>query len=297
MPGYFGGVSPVRQNQRAKLIGVAAVVAALVLLVLGLVLFVKASPGGSAPVASAPVQDTSIEMVEVLVPLQTVEAGAALEPSMFRKEARPRIGISKQIVRDFEEIKGFYARSLIAADQPLHSDYITQIRPTNAITAKIPEGYRAVTINVDARTSVEGWVKPGAKVDVSWAYRVSGKEAVAVIVKNAQVLSTERSTDTDQAARQGAPVPNTVTLLVSSKDAQKIQLAQTSGTLTLSLRGDGDSGRDEVLGAITIEDLTGTREQPGQSQPPAGGTVRIRNADGKFEEYVLRNGKLEPLAK
>jgi pilus assembly protein CpaB len=222
----------------------------------------------------------------VLVPVREIEAGLALEPTMFRREPRPQVGVSPRVVRDFEEIQGLFARSLIVPGQPLHRDYITTVKPTNAITANIPEGHRAVTISVDARSSVEGWVRPGARVDVIWASSIRGRPGVTVIVQNALVLSAERNPDPK--VQPGAPVPNTVTLLVTADDAARINLAQTTGSLTLQLRGDNDPGKGRAGGSITVEDLYGGNSSTGPTHN-CEGTVVLSGV-----KYCVRpGGKLE----
>lgn len=256
MARQFGGMHPGGQADKAKvfiLLGVIAVV--VFLLVAFLSLYSGASATSAKPVVIETEKEAPVRMVDVLVPVREIEAGKPLEASMFRRESRPQVGVSPRVVRDFEEIQGLYARSLIIPGQPLHRDLITTVRPTNAITANIPEGHRAVTISVDARSAVEGWVRPGARVDVAWASSIRGRPGVTIIVQNALVLSAERNPDPKVQA--GAPVPSTVTLLVTADDAAKINLASTTGSLTLQLRGDNDPGRGRQGGSITIDDLYG----------------------------------------
>ena len=181
----FGGANPHQQFDRAKVVLAAGGVLVVLFLFLAYVLLSSSpQPPANAVVASANVNEneSDIKMLEVLVPVQEIDSGTALEAHMFRKEARPSVGVSNRVVRDFEEIKGHYARSLIVPNQPLHRDYITSVRPTNVITASIPDGYRAVTIRVDARTSVEGFVRPGARVDVVWTSSIRGKHDLTSIL-------------------------------------------------------------------------------------------------------------------
>jgi pilus assembly protein CpaB len=312
MSRQFGGGGPGRQVQRTKVLGFALAGMALFVCVF-VVLLIFTSPQSKANQSNAQnAPNANLEFAEVLVPVQQIEPGTALEPTMFKKEKRPKLGLPQRVVKDFEEVKGQYSRSIIVADLPLSQEYLTQVKPANTITARIPEGYRAVTINVDIRTSVEGWARPGARVDVIWASRIRNKEAVTVIVQNAVILSAERQTESSnqQAQQSGilpgrqpqaqAAVPNTVTLLVSAKDAQKIQLASTTGSLSLSLRGDTDAGQGQASGSITIDQLisdNAPQEQQPNGKEPIEGTVRIKGPSGNYEEWVLKGGRLEPKGK
>ncbi|MCB0352422.1 MAG: Flp pilus assembly protein CpaB [Bdellovibrionales bacterium] len=287
----FGGIHPARSGDKTRALLAGGLVFFIAFSVLGyLVLSPSDKKPEEKPKAVVVENEAQVKMVEVLVPVQEVQPGTALESRLFRKESRPQVGVSNRVVRDYEEIRGHYARSLIVPGQPLHRDYITSVRPTNVITANIPEGFRAVTIRVDARTSVEGFVRPGAKVDVVWASRIRGKPAITTIVHNAKVLSAERQTQQANAGQPaGAPIPSTVSLLVSAEDAQKIQLASTTGSLSLSLRGDTDSGKIGPQKPITLDDLSGTTTNNSRPMENVEGTVTIGG-----EKWLLVNGKLVP---
>lgn len=291
MSRQFGGFTPGRQNDRAKVLVLFGVFAVLLFSAIAF-LFLYKTPAKEVTKVVTVEKQAEIKMVDVLVPVEKIDAGTPLEPAMFRREARPAIGVTSRVIKDFEEIKGNYSRSLIVSGQPLYRDFITNVRPTNALTANIPEGYRAVTIRVDARSSVEGWARPGARVDVVWASRINGQPGVTVIVQNAKVLSAEREIDT--ASKPGAPVPSTVTLLITQADANKIQLATTTGSLSLSLRGDNDPGKGIGGGStITINDLLGKQQEVARPNN-ADATVKIRGKDGKLEEFIWQGGKLVP---
>ena len=282
MSRHFGG-SPVRQGDRVKMLVFFFAFAALfmaTIVYLAMNSETKEEQARTVVVEKEP----DVKMVEVLVPIRDVAAGDALQPAMFRKESRPQISVTKGMIRDFEQLKGHYARSLIVQGQPLHEDYITSVRPTTALSASIPAGFRAVTIRVDATSSVEGWARPGSIVDIMWTSRVRGQQTVKTIVENAKVLSAERQINANQTP--GAPVPSTVTLLVTKEDAQKIQLASSAGSLSLVLRGDNDTDGGPGKNAVTLNDLIG-----------ASGPGEIRGSDGTLivggQKYLVKDGKLE----
>jgi len=284
MARQFGGMQSSRSKDGTR-----------ILLLIALILFVVFSGAAflllqseEVEVPPAPVaveQPLPMKLVSVLVPIKEIETGTALIPHMFRQEKRPQVGVSERAVTSYEELQGTYARSLIVPGQPLHKEYVTTVRPANVLTAKIPEGFRAVTIRTDSLTSVGGFARPGARVDVNWSTRLNGAPAIVPIVENAEVLSADSQT-TNQEGTAGI-VPNTVTLLVTAEDAKKIQLATSSGSLSLSLRGDNDSQGSQGRGEVTIPDLLG--------QPVAKEPVRNDGAvivDGK--KYYLVNGSLVP---
>ncbi len=233
-------------------------------------------------------KEAPIEMTDVLLPIQDIEQGKKLEPAMFRVEKRPKIAVSPSTVKNFEELKNQYARSIIPANNPLNKEVMTPIRPANPVIASIPAGFRAVTISVNALSAVEGWATAGAMVDVQW---ISGGNA-NIIVQNAKVLSAERQIENAQQPQQGAPIPTTVTLLVNEKDAQKISLASTAGSLMLHLRGANDIGKGIVQDRpLKLSDLNGSSK----SNQGLEARLKIRQADGTFKELGIREGRLEAL--
>jgi len=264
----------------------------LAVVVLLAFVYLKSEDPQAAPTTVVIQKEPEREMVEVLVPLRDIPASTPLQPSMFKKERRLQISVDERVVKDFEAVIGAYSRTLLVAGNPLHADFITNVRPTTAISANIPVGYRAVAIRVNATSSVEGWAKAGSKVDVHWTTTVRGAPSLVTIVQNAKVLSAERQVQAN--SQPGAPVPSTITLLVSAQDAQKISLAEsTTGQLSLSLRGDSDAGKAEGSGgSVTIDDLLGTKPQ-GPRIPNTKGTVTM----GGKKWLVGEDGSLLPLNK
>ena len=231
--------------------------------------------------------NNDINMVEVLVPMQRIESGTRLEPSMFKVELRSRFGMSDGYIGNLNLINEMYSRTLIVPGQPLYQDYITKYSPTSPILDKIPEGYRAVAIRVDDISSVEGWARPGTIVDIQWNYTVNNQSGLKVLVQKAQVLSTEKSVAQEQ---PNAIVPGTVTLLVNAEDAKKITLASSNGKLTLVIRRPEDETIDSG-GTITMDNLVGIKPQgPVVLRPNSNGTLTM---NGK-KYCVGVDGKLFP---
>jgi Flp pilus assembly protein CpaB len=118
-------------------------------------------------------------MVDVLIPLKDISAGDMLNPTFFEVESRPENLVSSKAVRNLAGITGKYAAKDIPGGKPLNSDFVMNRKPNLPISGMIPVGYRAVTIRVDVISSVEGWTRPGAVVDVHWIGPVAGDEIIS----------------------------------------------------------------------------------------------------------------------
>ena len=144
----------------------------------------------------------------------------------------------------------------------------------------IPEGKRAVSVEVSSQIGVSGLIRPGDYVDVILTIQVRGggtgesannDQITRTILQNVQVLSVDQdiaipSQDTEGAPSVGGntdsnPDATTVTLAVSPVHGEVLTVAETcgqnyGGRLALTLRGFGDSG------------LMGTRAQWADNAAP-----------------------------
>lgn len=234
-------------------------------------------------------QPKELEKVEVLIPLKNIQPGEELKPQLFRSEQRIELSLDARAVRSREQLVGQFARSLIVAGRPLSADYMTSLKPISPISSEIKPGFRAVTIPVDATQSVEGWARPGSRVDIFWISTLKGAPSLSLIVQNARVLSSDRIVG-EGGTNPEKPVPSHVTLLVAANDAQRIQLAKTTGSISLALRGDKDKGEAAQGGTLTVQQLYGTSTNQQVILPQFKGTVV---ANGK-RFHVGMGGELIP---
>jgi pilus assembly protein CpaB len=265
---------------------------------IGLIAFMHFSSANTSASVAAPVPSHSAsgDLIEVIVPAETVDTGKLLDPAMFRRERRPAVAVGPEMVRDFEELKGLYSRGMLVKGQPIIRDLLTSLQPVNALTASIPTGYRAIAIRVDATSSVEGWAQAGARVDVIWVTQMTGRRTASVIAPNAKVLSANRRTEqTAQQQNQGNAeklVPSTVTLLLSSRDALRVRLASLHGRLALVLRGSQDGGGATGSTPMNEGVLYSGLNVPAAAQKRNVVTVKVRDRkSGATEQLMFENGQ------
>lgn len=286
-PQRFPSAKP-RSSQKVLLALGVVIVGVVAALLFGVI--PSGAPGGAVPVAATPTPPR-IEMVECLIATEKIEAGSPLDPSRFRKESRPVVSGSARVISSYDKLRGAYAASFIAAGQPLLVDYVTMKAPINQIQANIPEGYRAVAVAVDDVSNVEGWVRAGAKVDVMFVSQVNNKPVIALLVQNAKVLSTGKITGaaaTSESATQAGRA-TTITIMVTIEEAAKIQLASSSGKMSLALRGDEDTVESAESHTITLDSVLGLSGPTPLPGPAREGRLKI--GDRTF--YIVE-GKLIP---
>jgi pilus assembly protein CpaB len=239
------------------------------------------------PPTPTPLPAPVVELVDCLVAVEKIEAGTPLDPSRFKKETRPVISGGTSVITGFDQLRGAYAASFIAAGQPLLKDYITTKAPVNEIQANIPEGFRAVAVAVDDVSNVEGWVRAGAKVDVMLASTVARKPVITLLAQNAKVLSTGKLQG-GKGGRGGGGA-TTITIMVTVDEATKIQLAASSGVMSLALRGDEDTVESADSQTVTLDGVLGIGTPRPASGPPQEGRITFGGRN-----YVIVGGKLVP---
>ena len=305
----FGGVSPTH-SYATKVRWLVVGLLALILILLFVVIYIaQFDPGeaesaentGASGTEQAAVNPEPIgSSVDIVVTAQRIEKGTMLQGYMFRKKPWEADQLPEGAVvwQEIDAISGKFAGDLINANIPLTRDKITTERPLSAIP--IPPGYRAVTIEVDRRSGVEGFARPNTRVDILFTYTAGdGSKQVATIVRFCKVLSVGGQTaNAEQAQKGNVPIEakTTVSLLVTEKDAKKIELARTIGSLTLSLVGTEDTleGREDPE-TVDIYDLLGTprpEEEVIAEEESYDGVMYSQDPKtGKTRRYVLKGGK------
>jgi len=234
----------------------------------------------------------------ILYANQRIQEGVQLTEAMFSAWEVPSNRIPDGAMKETQkaEVIGKFAQAIISANVPILRESIGETKKGGVIN--IPAGYRAVTINISARSGVSGWAKPNSRVDVLWSYTDRNREKkVNTIVRFAKVLSVGGSNQSgDKAAvnQKGT----TATLLVTKREAKKIELARTLGQLTLSLVGQQEPviGEEDAEDTVDITDLTGIeRGVEEETEEPTDGVMYSTDPKtGKRTRYILKNNRWVP---
>lgn len=184
---------------------------------------------------------------------------------------------------DISKLLGTVVRFPITAGEPVTQGSLVKPGDRGFLAAALGPGMRAVTVPVSDNTGVAGFVFPGDRVDLVLTQTVKGDgeasslKASETILRNLRVLATDQSTsqETVDGKTQVKGFRN-VTLEVTPKIAEKVAVAQTIGTISLSLRSIADN-QSELETAI------------------ASGKVKIPdNATPQEEERLLAKAASSP---
>ena len=196
----------------------------------------------------APVAGT----VVLYTPARDVAVGTKISEVELKEIFWPRSSVPEGSVQDLSVLKEMYVKEEIPYGEPIQLRHLSNDR-TAVRSIDIASGMRAVTIEVNARRSVDGWALPGRRVDVILTYMDQGELTSKVVVENARILTAGGDISTTEerlpAGRKRMKANPTVTLEVPPEAALKIETAQQLGNLSLHMRAQEDnraSGVDEV---------------------------------------------------
>ncbi len=161
------------------------------------------------------------------------------------------------------QIDGTVVRNAITAGQPITRGSLVAPGDRGFLAAALTPGMRAVSVPVSTLTGVSGFVFPGDRIDLVLTQKVNGVEGPALnvsetIIKNLRVLATDQNANqrVDESGNTVVSKFKLVTLEATPSIAEKISVAQTIGTISLSLRAlaDNQSELEQALasGEISI---------------------------------------------
>lgn len=219
--------------------------------------------GPAAPVA--PVNTTEVLVARRALPVGTILDATALEFRPWPKE----LVQGAYYVRGQSEpakLQGTVVHFAIPAGQPVTQGALVKPGDRGFLAAALGPGMRAVTVPVSAQSAVAGFVFPGDHIDLILTQSVPGGgdgpplRASETVLRNLRVLATDQRTD-KQIDDKGKTIVvgySTVTVEATPKIAEKIAVAQTVGSLSLSLRSiaDTQSDLDDAIasGAVNVPD-------------------------------------------
>jgi pilus assembly protein CpaB len=235
----------------------------------------SAAPQAVAVVGPAPVV---IDGPEVLVATRALPVGTILDATALKFQPWPKELVDGAYFlkdkTDLRSLQGTVVRNAITAGQPVTQGALVKPGDRGFLAAALGPGMRAVTVAVSAQTGVSGFVFPGDRIDLVLTQSVTGEgpplKVSETIIRNLRVLATDQRTDNavDADGKTEVRTFSNVTLEATPRMAEQIAVAETVGTLSLSLRSIADNA-GELEEAI------------------ASGAVKVPDGDPKAEREML----------
>lgn len=154
---------------------------------------------------------------------------------------------------DMTTFNGAVARRTLFAGEPVSMGAMVKAGEGGFMSAVLQAGKRAVSVPVNATTGNAGFIFPGDNVDLILTHTIQGlvgqSFASETFVENVRVLAVDQSLDNPE---NKALLANTVTLEVSPRQAEAINVALEMGQISLALRSlAADPEQDNTAHAST----------------------------------------------
>ncbi|MBN8543558.1 MAG: Flp pilus assembly protein CpaB [Alphaproteobacteria bacterium] len=221
----------------------------------------------------------------IVVATIDIPAGAFVRANDFLTfKEWPEDNITESMLVDgqvtLKEFDGSVARRAIQKGEAVVKNVLVKATEGGFMSAVLEQGKRAVSIAVDSTSGNAGFIFPGDKVDLiltlSTGSRQSPVRASETFVEDVRVLAVDQMLDNPE---NKAMLAKTVTLEVTPKQAEKINVAKDLGKISLSLRSlakDDDSEKTEDAGEIDLHTL-------------------LENAEKSQEESVTRDSDVSSI--
>ena len=292
----FIGMGPARTNvlRREKMLFFGGSTLMFALMVIGaLLVYSNTVVQAREDVIVEPALDSELAFgtVTLIAPTTQVPKGTKLTTAYLREVHWPRDQVPEGAARRFEDIEGMFSLSALTANQPILRAEVAINPPSFGIGELLPPGHRAVTIQVDAVTGIEGWATPGAHVDVLLTY-LDPNESVyktRIAVEDAVVLSYGgKAQKVDHPELDRPNVSSTVTLAVPFEDSLRMQTASAIGRITLALRSSNDlasAGKTEFSANDWDEHKPVKKAEPNKFV--SNGFASYVDKSGSEREFIL----------
>lgn len=146
------------------------------------------------------------------------------------------------------DFDGAVARRAFAKGEPMLKNQMVRSTEGGFMAAVLDAGKRAVSIAVDSTSGNAGFIFPGDRVDLILTHAVSRQSvqsrASETFIEDVRVLAVDQRLDNPE---NKAVLAKTVTLEVTPKQAEEINLAKDLGKISLSLRSLASSKKPAVV--------------------------------------------------
>ena len=189
-----------------------------------------------------------VEYVDVLVAKRDIPLGTRLNSNMISWKKWPKEALDKNLIDNKSQpnalvkYAGAVSKTTIYSGEPILSRKVVQTGDQGQMAALLNPGMRAVAIRINVETAAGGFIQPGDRVDLVLTKKAPGggfgqaNYTSRTIFENVGVLAIGKvynNTSEGTAYVSGS----TAVLELSQNDAEKLTEAQSTGNISLVLRG------------------------------------------------------------
>lgn len=190
--------------------------------------------------ANRPVVE-AVELAKVVVATTEIKFGEAIDDSMIKVVDWPQDAFPQGAFTAKSELISDGNRRVLTTiypGEPIITAKITGENGRAGLAGIIADGMRAVTIPVNTVNGVAGFIQPGDRVDILLIKDSEGGTTSEILMGNVKILTVDQNVGS---RNETAQLANSVTIETDTKGAKKVAWGLNVGSLSLTLRGAGDT--------------------------------------------------------
>lgn len=211
------------------------------------------------------IKERKIATQPVVVATRDLPFGTVLSDDNVQTSNWPMEIVPAGAISSTQELNGRVVRTAVATGEPILETKLAPIGADRGLPMRVPPGMRAMTVPVNVVSGVSGFVLPDSKVDVVVTIRPeTEKESVSkLVLQNLLVLASDQKLEDNE----GKPMKmQSVTLLVTPSESEKLAMASNNGEIQLVLRNPADADSAQTSGT-TILKMLASREPVQRAAP------------------------------
>lgn len=199
-------------------------------------------------------QEKIIETTPVVVAAQRMSFAHRLTAADLKIVEWPAVNVPPAVFTNIEDVLGNpsvdtrYVTRRVEPGEPILSAKVTEIGQDIGLTTLLEPGFQASTIQVNALTGVSGFLHPGDNVDIYWTGSSLDERITKQVYQNIPIIAVDQKADSENL---GPALARTVTVQVSPQIVANLIQLQSTGTLSLSLRGEQDETLTDQIETTT----------------------------------------------
>jgi len=223
--------------------------------------------------------------VKVVIAARDLPMGTKLQSSMVQVISWPVDAAVQEPLGSIDLVTDRVINVPVWRGEPILKSKLAAVGEKGGLSAVLTAGQRAVTVKVNEIVGVAGFALPGNFVDVMVHIPDGDNNPVSkIVLERIQVLAVAQ----DVSINENKPrVVNAVTLEVTPRQAEQIDLARSVGTLSLVLRSQVDTLTVETTGARKLDLIKPAPVAVAASVRPAS-RVSIRKVTAREDDTALR---------
>ncbi len=240
-----------------------------------------------------------VKKTYVLVADKNLPTGTLIKENLLTWQAWPDAKLHRSYLikgeSDLEELVGSVVRRAISAGEPVSAGRLVKPGTRGFLAAVLRPGYRAVSLRINATSSISGLVFPGDRVDVILTHTVNAKRVSETVLTNVRILAIDQQTN-DQT--QAPKVGKHATFEVTPKQAEMFSVLTDMGKLSLSLRSLAKDQAELDRLAASGDALAEPEAEKGKTHTWSSDVSRLlnqRTIENQQVVQVIRGGRTTEL--